>query len=232
MATFRAQTSNSGLNRALTPVVGDLFVMFVVTSGNTNDAPTCTDDSSAGDGTYHLIDTLSWNASGNRAAIFVRNALLTNTTLTTVSAAVGTATTTFSALIAISGMSLVGAASVRQYGAQENQPSAGTAQPVVASPCLTANLTVTALFSNDFSQTPPTGWTERVENGVPPCINICTRDSGYTGTGEPYNATPSTVFAAAFIEFEAGAGGGGASVHRQVIGSRVVGSPIIRRMRR
>ena len=128
MAAYRAQTANNGLARTLTPQVGDLFVMIVVSTGNTNDTPTCSDGNTGG--TYTLVGVLPWDASGNRGSIFVRDNLLANTTSTTVTAVVGTATASFTALIAISGMTLAGSDAVRQYGEQENQAAASTFGPI------------------------------------------------------------------------------------------------------
>src|SRR3989344_1866127 len=119
MAAFVAATSGGGSgstgNRSVTvttAVSGNLIVVFVVVSANTNDTPTCSDNHADGLGTYTLIRKQNWSqsgADGDRMACFVRDALLGSTdTSFVITAATGSNTAGEVGAIEVSGMSLTG----------------------------------------------------------------------------------------------------------------------------
>jgi len=84
--TYRTSTAGGGTsgtsNRtaAITPAVGDLLIVFCAVEGNTQAAPTCSDNN--GGGTYTLIGTSLFGTG--IMSVFVRTAKMVNTTSTTV----------------------------------------------------------------------------------------------------------------------------------------------------
>jgi hypothetical protein len=211
MATFRTSAaggSSSGTgNRtaAITPAVGDLLVVYCFVSTNTNEAPTCSDNN--GGGTYDLIDVANVVIASvnHRLAVFVRTALMANTTSTTVTVATGSNTSGAVHVIAEAGMSKVGAAAVRSKGLQNNQ-AAGTAAPALNQAALTTNPTIVAQGSADTTTTAPTDWTEAQDTNFSATVialETATRDSGFTGTTITFGAASSTTFCAHALELDA-----------------------------
>lgn len=212
-ATYRASaagggTSGSG-NRTvtITPAVGDLLVVVVSLSGNTNDAPTMTDNN--GSGTYtRAVGGVAWSSSANRMAVFVRDALMVNTTSTTITCASGSNTAGELVAIAVSGMTRTGSAAIRSSGSQANQAASTTPAPALNQAALTGNMTIAGVASGDTTTTPATGWTERqdVSQATPTtACEVCTRDSGFTGTTITFGATQSTVYASFAVELDGSA---------------------------
>lgn len=212
-ATYRTSaaggaTSGTGNRTAvITPVVGDLFVVYAFVSTNTNDAPTCTDSNTGG--TYHLVDVanVSISAVDHRLSVFIRDNFLPNTTSTTVTVATGSNTSGAVHVLAFSGMFRSGEAALRSKGLQNNQ-AAGTAAPALNQNALTANVTIAAQGSADTTTTPPTDWTERQDtNFATPTIALetATRDSGHTGTTITFGAASSTTFASHALELDGSA---------------------------
>jgi hypothetical protein len=59
--------------------------------------------------------------------------------------------------------------------------------------------------------TPPTGWTERMDIGysAPPTgLDVASRDSGYTGTGDAFGTTPVGNWSSLILELDTSAPGG------------------------
>ena len=141
MATYRASavgggTSGSGdRTAAITPAVGDLLVVFVSLSGNTNATPTCSDNQS---GTYTRILRAAWSASANNMACFVRDQIVSTTSSHTITVASGSNTAGAIGVIAVQGMTKTGASAVRSSGSQANQASGTTPTPVLNQAALTA----------------------------------------------------------------------------------------------
>lgn len=210
MATYRASAAGGGSSgsgdRAVTftPAVGDLPVICVNTSGNTNNTPTCTDNN--GSGTYHLVACVAKGASADRVAVFVRNAKMVNTTSTTATVATGTNTAGEAVAVLISGMTRVGSAAVRQFASQANQ-AAGTPAPAFSAAALTGNLTIGMIgnTSNPATMTQPTGWTERQDVGQASPntgLHVVTRDSGFTGTAVTWGNASGSTFASIIVELD------------------------------
>lgn len=215
MATYRTSaagggTSGSGDRTAsITPAVGDLLVVIAGTSGNTNAAPTCSDNNGGSSSDWTLIGTALKNASADILSVFVRNKLMTNTTSTTVTVATGSNTAGEIVIVALSGMSRVGANAVRSKGFQANQAAAGTPAPALDQAALTGNLTITGCFNATAGGSvvvPNASWTERqdVSQSTPTTgVEVATRDSGFTGTTITAAGTSSTAFASFALEFDA-----------------------------
>lgn len=210
-ATFRTSAaggSTSGTSNrtvAITPAVGDLLIVYCFVSTNTNDSPTCTDNN--GSGTYTRIDVgnVVIATLNHRLSIFVRDALMTNTTATTITVATGSNTSGAVHCLAIAGMGRTGlTGAVRSKGLQNNQ-AAGTAAPALNQAALTANLTIVAQGSADTTTTAPASWTERQDtNFATPTIALetATRDSGFTGTTITFGAASSTTFCSHALELD------------------------------
>jgi len=211
-ATYRTSAAGGGTsgtgNRtaAITPAVGDLLVVFCCASGNTNDAPTCSDNN--GSGTYDRIFCVAKNASADRLSCFVRTALMANTTSTTVTVATGSNTAAEIVIVAISGMQKVGAAAVKQSATQANQTASTTPAPAFSGSCLTDDMTLGAVGNGTAGgsvETPPTNWSERQDVGQSnptTGLEVVTRDSGFTGTTITWGATSATAFASGIIELD------------------------------
>ena len=205
-ATFRAaftggDTSGTG-DRAITftPAVGDLLFLYISLSGNTQVAPTCSD---TGGGTWTLVHQALWSLSLNNFAVFVRDQLVTSAT--EIIATVDTDTNDAGAIgvIAIAGMLVAGAAAIRSSGVQANQLITTTPAPVLNQNALTGDLTIAAVASGDTTTTPPGSWTERIETSQATpttALEVCTRNSNFTGTTITFGATCGSVYASSAIE--------------------------------
>jgi len=217
MATHRLTvgtpaTSETGdRSVTFTPAAGDLPVVFIDVAANTNGAPTCSDDNPDGLGTYTLIAVAQKAAGADREAAFVRDALINNTTSTVITVATGSNTSGIPAVVAVAGMTRVGAAAIRQSAKEENITAGNTPTSSFPAAVLTGNLTLGAVGnqSNPAAQTAPTGWTERFDDGIgTPNIGleVVTRDSGFTGTAITWNST-SSAHATIIVELDASSTG-------------------------
>lgn len=215
MATYRTGNAGGGTsgtgNRTatITPAVGDLFLVGCCATGNSNQTPTCTDDNG---GTYTLIRIGALNGSADMLSTFVRDALLTNTTSTTVTVATGSNTSAEIAIIAVSGMAKVGSAAVLQSARQANQSSGTTPAPTFASSCQTENMTIGFVGNgtNPATLTPPINFVERADVGqaTPSCgLEVITRDSGFTGTTVTWGGTSASNYSDVIIELDGSATG-------------------------
>lgn len=209
MATYRGSTAGGGTSGttdrtvALTPAVGDLWVVFCKASGNTNASPTCSDNNG---GSYTLIKTALHNSSGDMLSCFVRTTLHVNTTSTTVTVATGSNTAAEIVIVAVTGMAKVGAAAVLQSAAQANQAASTTPAPTFGASANTANMTLGAIgYEGSTAVTPPTNWTERQDSAqsTPTTgLEVATRDSGFTGTTITWGATVATAYGSIIVELD------------------------------
>lgn len=210
MATYRTSNAGGGTtgtgNRTATisAQAGDHLTVYVKWSGNNNTSPTCTDDQS---GTYDLVLTALNNGSADIMAIFVRQQRVQTTATITVAPVVGSGTNTAGeiVIVAVTGMTRMGANSIRQSAKQENQTT-GVPTPVLGASALTGNLTVTVAGSTTTAgAVPNASWTERqdVSQSSPvTAIEVATRDSGFTGTSAAYVSIASGVWSSAILEFD------------------------------
>lgn len=209
-ATYRTSAAGGGTsstgNRtcAITTLAGDLVLVFCSASGNTNAAPTCSDDQG---GAYTLIDSAAFGASANTGSWFVGNALVGTGAATTITVATGSNTAAEIVAVAIAGMSRSGASAIRSQGKQANQASATTPAPALNQAALTGNPTIGAVFNstNPATMTAPASWTERQDVGqsTPTTgLEVVTRDSGFTGTTVTWGSTSGSAFASAIVEID------------------------------
>ena len=212
MAAYRADFSGGGSggtgNRTVTvtPAVGDLCVVFVVVSENTNASPTVTDNNSDAS-TYTLITTALKATSVDIVSVFVRDKLFSNTTSTIITANTGSNTSGELTAVHLTGMSKTGITAVRQFAKQENQAAGGTPAPAFSSAALTGNMTLGAVGNdtNVAGLTTPAGWTEQADVGQnTPAVGLetVTRDSGFTGTTITWGSTSASAFASIILELD------------------------------
>jgi hypothetical protein len=211
VATYRAQssdvTSGEPLALAITPAVGDLFVVFVAA---VNPSITLGLNFSVSDdrgGTYTKV--LDPPSSGSpRLMAFVRNSLLNTTSLATVTCtdANDEVQEVAGTVVAIAGMYYTGSSAVRSSGVQG--AGSGTPAPALNQSALTGNITLGAVqdLSDPAAITPPTGWTERVDHGWTDGssigLEVATRDSGFTGTTITWGSAAGSAFNAIVLELD------------------------------
>lgn len=205
---FGNTTSGTNPSGAITPATNDLFLVFCQAVGNTNTSPTCSDGNTGG--TYTLLWTAQSNASGNTLSCFVRNALVPNTTSTTVTVAIGAHTSCEVVVYALSGCPTAGTSAVVQSATQANQAASTTPAPTFSSLPSTQNL----ILSVVGNATNPGGVS--VSSGSDP---TWTRDQnvGQTGCGlstehtnnqlqtkaVTWGSTSASVFASGAVEIAA-----------------------------
>lgn len=133
--TYRASAAGGGTSGTgdrtctITPAVGDLFVVFVCVSANSNATPTCSDDNG---GSYDLIENRTCGGGGSsyRLSAFVRTALLTNTTSTVVTPATGSNNSGSVVVVAVAGMGRAGSEAVVQSAGQNVQTGLSAPAPL------------------------------------------------------------------------------------------------------
>lgn len=220
--TFRTSAAGGGTtgttNRtlAMTPAVGDIWIVFAAAAGNTFDTPFVQDNNVApapNGGTYDLVALRTWNslaANDSRFSCFIRREPFANITSTTVTAATSTNTACEIIIVAVSGApanrpgySLIrqvfGYQGVGNIGAQDNIATGTAPVPRLKKNALTTNFTVAALaYSGNGAgaagSTTPVGWTERQDAGqaTPNCFcAVNTRDSGFTGVDITWGNSPT-----------------------------------------
>lgn len=215
-AAFRALATGGGTSgttdrtATISPAVGDLLVVFVAVATNTNNTPTCSDNNG---GSYTLITKANWSGDASRFAVFVRTALIPNTTSTVVTAATGSNDAGHIHIVAVSGMSWTGAAAIRSSGVTSNITNIADASLNQTS--LTENPTLFVVCSNGTAALdnygPPSGWTltrSLPDGQTTPTVTIesAYRDSGFAGTyaTEVHNLAwlSGTTAASIFIELD------------------------------
>lgn len=234
MAAFRTSAAGGGTsgtsNRTatITPAVGDLFVVFCNASGNTNSAPTCSDNNG---GTYSLVGTAAKNSSADMMSCFVRDSLLPNTTSTVVTVATGSNTAAEIVIVAVSGMAKSSSGAVRQSGKQANQAASTTPAPALPASALTVNVTLGAVgnTTTPATMTSPSGWTERQDVGqsTPSTgLEVVSRDSGFTGTTVTWGSTSGSAYASFVVELD-GSDSGAAAVTLGSVSSSGAGAVVV-----
>lgn len=199
-----SSTGTGDRTATITPAAGDLLVVYCCVAANSNDTPTCSDNN--GSGTYDRIDIMNFAiaAVNYRMSVFVRTALMVNTTSTVVTVATGSNTSGAVHVLAMTGVTRVGADAVRSKGSQNNQ-AAGTAAPTLNQAALTGNGTLVAHGSADTTTTPPTNWTEIQDTNFSNdtvALETAFRASGFTGTAITFGAASSTQFCSHALELD------------------------------
>ena len=188
---------------SITPTVQQLVVVFASVSGNTQAAPTMTDNKG---GTYSCVAQASWNAGADNSFACVRDTLTTAKVAHTIKLDTDTNTAGELVAVAVSGMSRTGAAAVRQVATSADQSASTTPSVAFASSTLTDNTVIGAIASGDTTSTPPSGWTElRDVSQLTPttALEVASKNSGLTTSSVSWGATQSTGYAALALELDA-----------------------------
>lgn len=212
-------TSGSGdRTLSITPTSGALAVVCFQLAQNTNSSTTVTDDNSDGLGTYYKVFTTLNRTSQDMGGCYVREALFSNGTACTVTVNSGSNTSGEIVMMNISGMTRTGSSAVLQSKTQANGTSSAGSPvpaPVFDSAALTGNLTIAFLGSSEVasgSADPPSGWTERRDTGQSTpvsCVQVSTRDSGFTGTTVTWAAINANSWNSGIVEFDTSAAAAG-----------------------
>lgn len=204
-------TDNTSTDQITPLATGVLFVVAMTGIANTDAAPTCTDDQTGG--TYYFAGRGRFNGSADQLAVYVRQALVSTTSTHTVHPVFsGGVTASAIDVVAYAGMTLTGAAAVKQIAFQENGSAASTPSVTLAGAALTTNPTIAIIGSNrnGTGVTVPASWTLRSDDGTgTPDVGTetATRDSGFTGSSVTWGSTSANVFAACILELDSSAGG-------------------------
>ena len=203
-------TSGTGDRSAtFSPAANTLLVAFASVSGNTQTAPTMTDNQG---GTYTLVGQAYWSGGSNNMFAFVRDSLVATKISTKLTLDTDTNTAGEIEILAFTGMTKTGAAAVRQiYGAGNQTPMT---EPTVffTSNVNSSDPTITAVASADVSglgSVPATGWSERkdtYQSSPTTGLETATKDSGFSGSTITYAATTDTSYAVMGIELDTSTG--------------------------
>jgi hypothetical protein len=225
-------TTGTSPTATITPVAGDLFLVFCQATGNTNATPTCSDGNTGG--AYTLLFAEGSNTNGNYLSCFVRNNLLANTTSTTVTVACGAHSAAEICVVAVSGAPVAGAAAIVQYGVQANQAASTT-----PAPALNPLISVDVILSAVGNATNPAGvavpsntqiwtWTRPQNAGQTGCglgVSYSTGAIGaLPGGAVTWGSTSASVFASCAVEIGAGAANAGVNVSK-LVGYGVMAPP-------
>lgn len=215
-------TTGTSPTATITPVVGDLFLVFCQAVGNTNATPTCSDNNS---GSYTLLFAEGSNTNGNYLSCFVRTALLPNTTSTVVTVATGAHTAAEVCVVAVSGAPVAGAPAILQKAVQANQSASTTPAPSFANNVTFGSIVLSAVGNatnpGGVSVTANTqlwSWTREQNTGQTGC-GLCVEASSqgiYGGGSTPvtWGSTSASVFASCALEIGAGAANAGVNVSK------------------
>jgi hypothetical protein len=187
---------------SITPQVQQLLVVFASVSGNTQAAPTMTDNKG---GTYTLVAQASWNGGADNSFAYVRDTLATARVAHTIKLDTDTNTAGELAVIAVTDMSRTGAAAVKQVATAADQSASTTPAITFANATLSANPVVGAIASGDQTTTPPTGWSEKRDaSQLTPttALEVATKDTGHASASVTWGATQSTGYAAIALELD------------------------------
>lgn len=191
IATPSTAGATSYASGAFTPAAGTLLVAFVLGAA-TVATGTMTDSQSLG---FTKVNSALFGTNANTLYCFVSNALAANASMTVTFDCTGdTATGADIHVYAVSGMTKLGLAAIRQSAKQENITAGTTPAPVFSISALTDNLTLGAVTvgANPAAMTPPTGWTEGADDGfnTPSAGQESVfRNSGFTGTTVTWGST-------------------------------------------
>lgn len=202
-------SSGTKTTAGATPAAGALIVLITAHTGNTSTArPT---DSQGG--FYELVGSSVVKATNaDTMRVWVRTSLASAVS-TTFSHAPGTSTGGGIFALAVTAMTRSGQGAVRrvsgtqQFGKQDNLAS-GTPAPAFPAAADTNNACIGAVFSatnSTTTQTPPASWTERFDQGyaTPAAgMEICSRDSGETGTTITWGGASGSAFCSVVIELD------------------------------
>lgn len=190
---------------AFTPAAGKLLVVEVAVDGNVEEH-VVTDSQG---GTYFEASSAQKASGADRISVHIRNSLVPAAVSTTVTVAGMTVNATGCniSVTSVSGMVRTGALARRQAKANPNNVAATPVEVVLNQACLTDNGTVAVMgnSANPAGMTPPTGWTELLDNGhATPNrgLEYAVRVSGFSGTTVSWGSASGTGWGAIVVELD------------------------------
>jgi hypothetical protein len=223
MAAFTSAGSDwitTGGTRTVTatPVLGDLIVVIVGTSGVTGGTTSVTDDNSGGGGTYSSI-VAAWTgfSTTGRMTMWIRHRLIASASSTVFTATQASSTGGGLQVCRISGMNICGLGAVRGCGGQSTGTAGTAPAPVLlrrtgttfsgTQAALTGNLCIGCVCNGSVAAiiTQPASWTESLDvSYLTPTTGRETafRNSGETGSTITWGSTSATAFASMVIELD------------------------------
>jgi hypothetical protein len=201
-----------------TPVVNHLWLVFCIANGNTNLTPTCSDNNG---GAYTRLFAVQKNGGADTLSCFVRNALMPNTTSTTVTVAIGAHSATQVTLCTISGSAVAGTAAVLQTATTANGTAGGTPATVFSSAVSSSSLTISGVGNT----TNPAGvlvtpgqptWTLQSNTGQVGAGLGVESALGAVGTTVTWGGTSATTYAVGTVEVGVSPSGPGVDVSKLV----------------
>lgn len=189
-----------------TPAVGELIVIGVCLTGNTNTSTiSCADDQG---GTYAKINSGLFNSSTGTFAVFVRQQSVASTSTHNVTISnVSTNTANGVIYYRVSGVTQTGSSAVRQSGLQQNGSAVTTPSVSLGGAALTNNILIGFCFNCVGSTTatsPPTGFTEDrdVASSTAPNMGIeaAHADSGITASTITWGSVLTAAYGASVLE--------------------------------
>ena len=204
-------TTAGSHNAMTTPAIGDTIIVLGGYTGGTAASGSYTDNQAGG--TYTKLASSVKNASADTWELFVRDNLITTTTSHIVTQAdpPGADTGGGSGALRCSGFLVGGAATLVQFKVLSNQTVSGVPTVTFDAACSSTSFIVATVFHSVNSTTTftaPSGMTERTESGYSSpltSMEICTQDSGFTGTAVTWAAGSATQpWCALIAEFTAG----------------------------
>lgn len=193
---------------SFTPVVNDLLVFGVATSGSVEPtaAGAMTDDQS---GTYTLVNFALRSSSASSVYIFVRNQAVSSAVghVSTFTCTGDAATGCCIVPIRVAGMSRYGASSIKQSKVSSNNAAGGTPAITFTSAVDTNNPTIAVVgaATNPPAITEATGWTEISDAGVgTPAqgIEVIGRNLGFSGSTITWGSTSAGAFGIVAVELD------------------------------
>lgn len=211
LATNGGDTANvtSYVSASFTPTVGDLLVVWVVTSAT---VATGTMTASANGITLTKVTSIAWAGAANTNYLFIANQKVPSSPVAmtvTFDCTGDAATGAFVSIEAVAGMTAVGTAAVVQ-SATANAASGTTPAATFAGSALTGNPTLGCVgnANNPAAITPPGSWTELLDSGYSTPgtgIEVISRDSGFTGTTITWGGTTTAAHGDIIVELDASA---------------------------
>lgn len=212
--TWKVSTADTGAtpntSGAFTPTLNDLVVAFVIAT-DTVDA-TLTISNSAGLTFTKVAGATPMRSSADRVYCYVADALAAASSQTiTVDMPADAATGTVISVYCVSGMTRTGASALKQQKAAGNQTVVGDGDPevILDAAALTGNPILCACTNatNPAAITPPSGWTETAGadvgyNSPVTGMEVCHRDSGFTGTTITWGAASPSNYACMAVELD------------------------------
>lgn len=211
--TYREATNSSANSQSyaalgITPAVGDLLVVTVVTSATV--AAGGVTSTGSGATAFDKI-TSTTHVAGSTMYLFVSTSLVTaaDSHVVTFTCTGDAATGAVVTIHSLAGMTKTGAGAVRQFAVQANQAAGGTPAPAFSNTTQATSALIGVIGNSTApaGMTPPADWTEQAQADTgytSPNTGSETayRNSGFAGTTVTWGSTSASGFGAIIAEFD------------------------------